>query len=449
MTKKEIKYLTEFEFKESNLYGLPKVHKSEEIKKKIKESPHEYVEVAQPKDLRMQPIVAGPSSVTSKLSNYLDVLLKPLLRNVKSYIRETVDVLNNLPEQLEDNVILATFDISSMYTNIDNDLGIEAIKYWLERDPEAIPNRIPKEFIIKGLKLVLQTNTFFFDGKHYLQIRGMAMGQKVAPTYVSLVMAYLELKLHQETEKEYGTENKNYILKNWKRFPDDCFIHWNLKIASLDHSHNLLNSLHPRIKFTKEWSEKEINFLDVTVIKNTNGKVTTDVFYKATDSFNYVNFKSGHPRHTKINIPFNLARRIRIIVNASDKEKTTKRMNHLNNILQSKEYPPDLITSAINKAKDIPQGELRKVKAKTQDKNTLAFVSTYNPHNPNIFPMIKNTLPILRQSNKLSKVVDNIKIINSKRQPPNLKKILTRARFHSDESTPTMMVTKCTDSRCK
>ena len=184
-----------------------------------------------------------------------------------------------------------------MYTNIDNDLGIEAIKYWLERDPEAIPSRIPKEFIIEGLKLVLETNTFFFDGKHCLQIRGVAMGQKVAPTYVSLVMAYLELKLHQETEKEYGTENKNYILKNWKRFPDDCFIPWNLKIASLDHFHNLLNNLHPRIKFTKEWSEKEINFLDVTVIKNTNGKLTTDVFYKATDSFNYINFKSGHPRH--------------------------------------------------------------------------------------------------------------------------------------------------------
>ena len=112
----------------------------------------------------MQPVVAGPSSDTSKLSNYLDVLLKPLLRNVKSYIRDTVDILNNLPEQLEDNVILATFDISSMYTNIDNDLGIEAVKYWLEKDPEATPSRIPKEFIIEGLKLVLETNTFSLMG---------------------------------------------------------------------------------------------------------------------------------------------------------------------------------------------------------------------------------------------------------------------------------------------
>ena len=88
LTKKEIKYLTEFDFEESNLHGLPKVHKREEIKKKIKESLYEYVEVAQPKDLKMRPIVAGSSSVTSKLSNYLDILLKSLLRNVKSYIHE-------------------------------------------------------------------------------------------------------------------------------------------------------------------------------------------------------------------------------------------------------------------------------------------------------------------------------------------------------------------------
>ena len=67
-----------------------------------------------------------------------------------------------------------------MYANIDNDLGIEAIKYWFKKDPEAVLSRIAKEFIIEGLNLVLETNTFFFDGKHYLQVRGVAMGQKVA-----------------------------------------------------------------------------------------------------------------------------------------------------------------------------------------------------------------------------------------------------------------------------
>ena len=107
---------------------------------------------------------------------------------------------------------------SCPYTNIDNDLGIEAIKYWLEKDPEAIPSRIPKEFIIEGLKLVLETNTFFFDGKHYLQIRGVAMGQKATPTYVSLVMAYLELSFTKKPKKNMEQKIKIIFQKTGKDF---------------------------------------------------------------------------------------------------------------------------------------------------------------------------------------------------------------------------------------
>ena len=44
----------------------------------------------------------------------------------------------------------------------------------------------------------------------------------------------------------------------------------------------------------------------------------------------------GHPRHTKIKIPLNLARRIRAIVSANDKEKLTKRMNHLTTCFKTK-----------------------------------------------------------------------------------------------------------------
>ena len=79
--------------------------------------------VPKPNDLKIRPVVAGPSSVTSRLSNYLDVLLKPLLRNVTSHVCDTVDFLNNIPDRVGKKIILATFDTSSMYTKIDNDLG--------------------------------------------------------------------------------------------------------------------------------------------------------------------------------------------------------------------------------------------------------------------------------------------------------------------------------------
>ena len=81
-------------------------------------------------------------------------------------------------------------DVINMYTNIDNKLGKEAIKYWLEKCPELIPGCISKEFILEELSIVLEFNTLTFSCRIYLQIKGT----KLAPTYVNLVMAYLEIK---------------------------------------------------------------------------------------------------------------------------------------------------------------------------------------------------------------------------------------------------------------
>ena len=84
LTKKETDYLTKFNYKTSQLYGLPNVHKSEIIKSETESNPSEYIEVHQPNDLNMRPTVAGPSCVTSRLSNFLDILLKPYLNHVKA-----------------------------------------------------------------------------------------------------------------------------------------------------------------------------------------------------------------------------------------------------------------------------------------------------------------------------------------------------------------------------
>ena len=45
-----------------------------------------------------------------------------------------------------------------------------------------------------------------------------------------------------------------------------------------------------------------------------NTSISTDIYFKSTDSKQYLNFKSCHPKHTKVNIPFSLARRIWTIV---------------------------------------------------------------------------------------------------------------------------------------
>ena len=85
----------------------------------------------------------------------------------------------------------------------------------------------------------------------------------------------------------------------------------------------MLNSLHDSIKFTVEYDNVKLPFLDVLVYKQ-NNKLNTDIFYKATDTNQYLNFNSCHPKHTKTNIPYSLARRICCIV--SDADIKTKRL---------------------------------------------------------------------------------------------------------------------------
>ena len=90
LTQKEIDYLTKFKYKTSQLYGLPKVHKSNIIKREIENNPSEYIEVHQPGDLKMRPIVAGPSCVTSKLRLQLPMFVILVLR-IKLFPLHNID----------------------------------------------------------------------------------------------------------------------------------------------------------------------------------------------------------------------------------------------------------------------------------------------------------------------------------------------------------------------
>ena len=104
---------------------------------------------------------------------------------------------------------------------------------------------------------------------------------------------------------------------------DDCFITWNLDLH-IESLHGVLNSLHPKIRFTMETSREEISFLDV-LIKLKDDSVSTDIYFKTTDTHSYLNFKSCHTKHTKTNIPFCLASRIVKIVSENEQQKKTSR----------------------------------------------------------------------------------------------------------------------------
>ena len=450
LTKHEIGFLTNPNYKTSQLYGLPKVHKSKLINHKLKSSTSEYLEITQPHDLSFRPIIAGPACVTSKLSEFLDLILKPYLSFIQSYVRDDIDFLDKIQRNVTASEALLTFDVVSMYTNIHNQLGKEAISYWVDNYPNELKRNISKNFIIKALSIVLEWNTFEFDGKSFLQLQGTAMGTKVAPTYATLVMGYLEIKLYEKIAEKYGINTRTNFIGKWRRYLDDCFIIWDTNIDTPKNLLTILQTLHKSIKFTMEESTNSISFLDIKVIIE-NNKIVTDLYQKPTDSQQYVHFKSCHPPHTKRNIPFNLARRTCTIV--EENKSRDDKLGNLKIVLLKQGYPKSLIENSIEKAKNIPLEELRHPKEKQSAKEPLAFVSTHNPRNPDMFKIIKETISLLDASPKMKKALAKYKLINSKRQPKNLKQMLTRAKFIANQANPindvdSFKVTKCQNKRC-
>ena len=78
-------------------------------------------------------------------------------------------------------------------------------------------------------------------------------------------------------------------------------------------------------------------------------------------------------------------------------ENTEAKMKHLENLkmnLSKYQYPKQLTDFGINKALSILLQELR-TQAISND-NSIPFVTTYNPNNPNVYEMIDKSVEYLK-----------------------------------------------------
>lgn len=452
LTKKEVDFISNFEWKTSNFYALPKIHKSKEIIRIIKEENKIYVEVDPPNDLKSRPIIAGPVAPTQRLSEFLDTVLKPLVPTLKTYIKDDWHFLRKLPQEFEQEVELYSCDIISLYTSIPHELGLEALTYWINKRHDLIPERLSCDFIVNAAKFILENNNFLFDGTLYKQTAGTAMGTKFAPPYACLTVGYLEeTKLFPIILPKYFDRNDCALIQDkFYRYMDDGFIALP-KHLSIDLFLTALNELHPTINFTLEKSKqkseentKSLNFLDIEVIIKNNKYIETDIFYKDTNPHDYLNFESAHPVHIKQNIPYNLAKRI--IVFVSDPKRVEFRLKELENWLLDCHYPLHVLRKAFHNAK--LQGP-----APCPSKDIVPLVTTYYPQF-RFNNVLKNVSNLLKNANdkKLKTVFAKSKPVVALKQPKNLLSTLTKAKFETKHVRPLHRIpgiSLCSNKRCK
>ena len=224
-------------------------------------------------DVPGRPVILNCGYYTKNISSFLDYYLQPLAQKVKSYTKDTNHFLSKLKSlrKLPHGAILCTIDVVGLYPNIPHSEGLNPLQRFLElRDNKQISN----DTLIDPAEIVLKNNFFEFDQKNFKQVRGTAIGTKFAPPYAILFMADLEEKILN------AFEEKPMI---WWRYIDDIFFIWGHGEESLEKFLSKLNTFHPTIKLTAEYSKEAINFLDVNV-RLVEGEPMTDLFVKPTDT---------------------------------------------------------------------------------------------------------------------------------------------------------------------
>ena len=142
--------------------------------------------ISELKDLKLRLIVGGPKCPTRKLSNFLDLILKPLTKHVRSNIKDNIEYLKTCKRNVTDDTVLVTFDVCSLYTNIPHEFGLKAIEYFVSYYRQSINPRLKTQIILEAASFILTNNSMTFDEMFYLQIQGTAIGKVVAPTYATL-----------------------------------------------------------------------------------------------------------------------------------------------------------------------------------------------------------------------------------------------------------------------
>jgi peptide-methionine (R)-S-oxide reductase len=284
------------------------------------------------------------------------------------------------------------------------------------------------------LTMVLKKNNFTFNGNHYLQINGTAMGTKMAPSYANIFMGKFEKQL-----LEWSIERP----LSWYRSIDDMDMRWTQSDEELQNFLSRANNLHPSIKFTHEISNTTISFLD-TSSSLSEGVLSTDVYSKSTDTNQYLFPSSCHPPHVTKSIPYSQALRIRRI--CSTDKSLKKRLGQLKNHLKRRGYKQSIIKKSFNKANNISRSSLLQNKEKRKCKRT-PCVLTYHPCLRNSFNTIRGHWTSVEKKFKLSKVFPEPPMVAFK-QPNSLRNLLVRAEM-SKPNTTIGNSHSCGDKRCK
>ena len=175
------------------------------------------------------------------------------------------------------------------------------------------------------VNLCLTSTYFQYNGKHYKQLHGTAMGSPVSVVAAEIVMQNIE---------ERALAFYKRTLPLWVRYVDDTFtaVHKD----EIDDFHEHLNGQNADIQFTKEIEENgKIPFLDCLVTRD-NNELRTTIYRKLTHTDRLLDQSSYNPTSHKATTIRTLTRRAQLVCDSPD--SLTDEIKYLDSVFNKNNY---------------------------------------------------------------------------------------------------------------
>ena len=223
------------------MYGLVKVHKF--VKDGL---------------LSFRPILLAIGTPTYKLATFLVPMLEPLTANEYT-IKDCFTFAEEL-QSFDSKLVMASFDIESLFTNIPVEETIDLCVENLFQDRTHV-NNLSKDSFRELLTRTIPESLILLDQEFYKQHDGVAMGSPLGPTLANGFLCYHEKIWLQNRPSEF----KPII---YRRYVDDTFLLFRSKLH-IEKFRNYLNHQHKNIKFTSDTvNENSISFLDIKITRD-------------------------------------------------------------------------------------------------------------------------------------------------------------------------------------
>jgi hypothetical protein len=301
-------------------YGIPKIHKT---------------------PTKMRPIVPCHSVMQGPAAKYVSKQLKPLVKERPYVLHGSKDLATKLAAlsiPKGKKIFLVSGDIVAFYPNIPRELCvIRVFQLWQAKVGYLVSDE-ERMFFYTCLKIANGDLVFDFLDKHYLQLKGLAMGVHSSPDMANLYGAYDEESIFEHTNA------KDFFLF-FGRYIDDC-----LGVVTAETPEEAL-AIAQRIHYAEVeivWSVSEWNtpFLDLLVyIDPSTNQVEHTPYRKALNHKERIPWASYHPKDVKKGTF--LGEMSRLATLSSKLEHYTDAIDDLGSLYIARGYPVDLVHSWI------------------------------------------------------------------------------------------------------